>query len=69
MPVIDFGASIAEQWAQLFAALSKRGRMIPANDLTVAATARFLNFGVLVGPADERHFKSIDGLQVEVLVL
>ena len=69
VPVIDFGLSIAAQWAELFVALRKQGRMIPANDLAVAATARFLEYGVLVGPSDEKHFKMVDDLRVEVLVL
>lgn len=69
VPVVDFGAAIAEEWARLFASLSKQGRLIPANDLAVAATAKHLDFGVLVGPSDERHFKSVTDLRVEVLSL
>ena len=65
--VVDFDAAIAEQWAELFALLSKRGRMIPSNDLAVAATARHLDFGVLVGPADEKHFRTVPALRVAVL--
>ena len=67
VPVVDFGAAIAEEWARIFAALSKHGRLIPANDLAVAATARHLDFGVLVGPSDERHFASVAGLRVETM--
>ena len=67
VPVVDFDAAIAEEWARLFAALNRSGRLIPANDLAVAATARRLDFGVLVGPSDERHFKSVEGLRVEIL--
>jgi hypothetical protein len=33
----------------------------------VAATARQLKFGVLVGPRDEQHFRSVPDLRVEVL--
>ena len=69
VPVVDFDAEIAEEWARLFAALSRKGRLIPSNDLAVAATARRLQFGVLVGPSDEKHYKMVDGLRVEVLVL
>lgn len=62
--VVDFDAAIAEQWAELFALLSQRGRPIPSNDLAVAATARHLGFGVLVGPRDERHFREVPDLPV-----
>ena len=65
--VVDFGEAIAEEWARLFAALSRVGRLIPANDLAVAATALHLGFTVLVGPSDERHFRVVKGLRVEAL--
>lgn len=67
VPVIDFDAEVAEEWARLFASLSRSGRMIPSNDLAVAATARRLQFGVLVGPSDEKYFKMVDELRVETL--
>jgi predicted nucleic acid-binding protein len=69
VPVIDFGLAIAERWAQLFTALSGQGRLIPANDLAVAATALHLGFAVVVGPQDEAHFRSVPGLRVERLNL
>ncbi|MGQ0816350.1 MAG: PIN domain-containing protein [Gemmatimonadota bacterium] len=65
--VVDFGQAIAQRWAELFADLSKAGRLIPSNDLAVAATALHLGLGVLVGPADEAHFRRVQGLQVQVL--
>jgi predicted nucleic acid-binding protein len=65
--VVDFGTEIAEVWAELFAALERRGSRIPANDLAVAATALFLGFKVLVGPQDEEHFRRVEGLTVEAL--
>ena len=67
VPVVDFDSEVAEEWARLFAALSRSGRMIPSHDLAVAATARRLQFGVLVGPSDEKHFKMVDDLRVETL--
>lgn len=67
VPVVDFGSGAAAVWADLFARLSRAGRLIPANDLQVAATARFLDFGVLVGPRDEAHFRTVPGLRVETL--
>lgn len=67
VPVVEFGAGAAAHWARLFAALSQAGRLIPANDLAVAATAVFLDFGVLVGPRDQAHFRAVPGLRVEAL--
>ncbi len=65
--LVDFGPAIARQWAALFAELSRGGRLIPSNDLAVAATARELGFAVWVGPRDEAHFRTVPGLSVEVL--
>ena len=67
VPVVEFGAGAAAEWGRLFAALSRVGRPVPANDLAVAATARFLDFGVLVGPRDEEHFRAVPGLRVVTL--
>ncbi|MGH7318482.1 MAG: PIN domain-containing protein [Candidatus Rokuibacteriota bacterium] len=69
IPVVDFSLAVAERWAELFTTLSRRGQPIPANDLAVAATALHLDFGVLVGPRDEAHFRSVPALRVEVLRL
>jgi predicted nucleic acid-binding protein len=65
--VVPLGQEIATEWATLFALLSKRGKMIPSNDLIVASTARHLGFGVLVGAADERHFRQVPKLRVRAL--
>lgn len=65
--IVDLGPGIAEEWARLFAALSREGALIPANDLAVAATALHLGYGVLVGPADEAHFRRVPGLRVETV--
>lgn len=67
MPLAEFGAEAAGHWADLFSALSRAGRLIPANDLAVAATARQLDFGVLVGPTDEAHFRRVPDLRIEVV--
>jgi tRNA(fMet)-specific endonuclease VapC len=67
VPLVEFDAGAAAHWAELFATLSRAGRLIPANHLAVAATARALGFGVLVGPRDEGHFRAVPGLRVEVL--
>jgi predicted nucleic acid-binding protein len=65
--VVDFDAAIAAHWADIFTELRRAGSAIPSNDLAVAATARHLDFGVLVGPRDEDHFRRAPGLRVEVL--
>lgn len=65
--IVDFDQDTAAQWAELFAVLSRNGRLIPSNDLAVAATARQLGFGVLVGPTDESHFRQVPQLRVELL--
>ena len=62
-----FGALTAEHYADIFAELSAAGQKIPQNDLAVAATARSLGFGVLVGPEDEAHFRKIPHLRVLTL--
>jgi predicted nucleic acid-binding protein len=64
VPLVGFGTRIAERWAQLFSLLHREGGMIPSNDLVVAATATELGFGVLVGPADEAHFRRVPNLVV-----
>lgn len=65
--VIPFDRFVAERWAELFAQLRRTGTPIPSNDLCVAATALYLDFGVLVGPGDEEHFRRVPELRVEVL--
>jgi predicted nucleic acid-binding protein len=66
-PIVDFGRDLAAEWATLYTALRRKGRMISANDLQVAATATKLGFAVLVGSADEAHFRRVRGLRVESL--
>lgn len=62
-PVVEFDRVIATRWAELFAMLNRQGGTIPANDLAVAATALHLDFGVLLGPKDEAHFRRVEGLR------
>jgi predicted nucleic acid-binding protein len=65
--VEPFDSRVAAHYADIFAELHQRGSLIPQNDLQVAATARSLGIGVLVGPRDEAHFRMVDGLVVHVL--
>jgi predicted nucleic acid-binding protein len=69
VPLVDFTGATAERWSELFAGMSRRGELIPANDLAVAATALQLGFGVLVGPLGEEHFRRVPRLRVETLRL
>lgn len=68
VPIVESGADVAERWAEVFTVLSRRGQLIPANDLAVAATALHLGFGVLVGGRDEAHFRRVPSLPVRPLV-
>lgn len=63
----DFTPLVAEHYADIFSELSRVGQLIPQNDIAVAATARAIGFGVLVGPVDEAHFRKVPGLDVRVL--
>ncbi|NBB80387.1 MAG: PIN domain-containing protein [Verrucomicrobia bacterium] len=65
--VEDFSDVVAEHYADIFSELSRSGILIPQNDIAVAATARRLDFGVLVGPQDEAHFRRVPNLDVQVL--
>jgi tRNA(fMet)-specific endonuclease VapC len=67
MGVEPFTAEMAEHHADIFAELTHDGTMIPQNDIMVAATARHLGCGVLVGPKDEARFRRVGGLAVIVL--
>ena len=69
MGIEPFTAETAEHHADIFAELTQSGTMIPQNDIAVAATARCLGCGVLVGPRDEAHFRRIAGLEVLVLTV
>ena len=67
VPIVDFGPSEAERWADLYSRLSLTGQLIPANDLMVAATALELGYGVLIGPGDEAHFRRVPNLRLVVI--
>ena len=64
MPLIEFDDRVAEYYADIFAECSKAGKMIPQNDLAVAATARCYDYQVLVGPQGEEHFRRVKGLKL-----
>ncbi len=62
-----FSPDAAEIFADVYCRLRKAGLTVPQNDLQIAATALSLDFGVLIGPRDERHFRQIEGLRIELL--
>lgn len=51
----------SERWALVHAALRRRGRPIPTNDMWIAAQALEIGAGVITL---DRHFSEIDGLLV-----
>jgi predicted nucleic acid-binding protein len=65
--IVEFSRATAECWSDIFAQLSRDGKMIPSNDIAVAATAQELGFGVLIGSADEKHFRRVAGLRCVLL--
>ena len=67
VPIATFGPPEAERWADLYGQLSRSGHLVPANDLAVAATALERQYGVLVGPDDEAHFRRVPRLRIVVL--
>ena len=64
-----FTAATAEHYADIYAELSAQGALIPQSDIAVAAVARELQFGILVGPADEAHFRRVQGVPINVVTL
>jgi tRNA(fMet)-specific endonuclease VapC len=67
VPIATFGPAEAERWSDLYGQLRRSAHLIPANDLAVAATALERQYGVLVGPDDEVHFRRVPRLRVVVL--
>ncbi len=62
-----FSPEAAEIYADLYIELRSKGQLIPQNDLQIAAIALSMDFGVLVGQQDEKHFRTINGLRMETL--
>lgn len=65
----SFTPKLAEHYADIYSELYEAGTPIPQNDIAVAATARAMRFGVLVGTRDEHHFRQVRDLHVKVLKL
>ncbi len=69
IPIVEFDRTLADRWAELFAALMKAGTLIPANDLQVAATGLHLDYTVLLGPKGDAHYSNVPGLSVARLAV
>ncbi len=63
MEVLDFPEGAAEDYADIRAHLRKRGAMIGANDLFIAAHARSLDLTLVTNNSEE--FSRVTGLKVE----
>jgi tRNA(fMet)-specific endonuclease VapC len=60
--VLDFTIEVARRHAELYAELARRGQLIGAHDLIIAATARYHDFPLLTDNTEE--FSRIPGLRV-----
>jgi predicted nucleic acid-binding protein len=60
--VLDFTAGAARHHAEIYAQLAKKGQLIGAHDLIIAATARFHDLSLLTDNVDE--FSRVPGLRV-----
>jgi tRNA(fMet)-specific endonuclease VapC len=63
LTILDWGKEAAEHYAEIRADLKKRGEMIGANDLLIAAHASSL--GAVLVSNNEREFARVKGLRVE----
>jgi len=63
MPVLDFPADAAREYASLRAALKRQGKPIGNNDMLVAAHA--LHLGLTLVTNNVREFSRVPGLKIE----
>lgn len=61
--VVPFDAAAAREYGEIRADLTKRGCLIGANDLLIAAHARALGLTLITN--DTREFDRVEGLKVE----
>jgi tRNA(fMet)-specific endonuclease VapC len=64
-PLLPFDTAAARVYAQIWADLQKKGKMIGAHDLMIGSTAISLGFKVVT--LNRRDFEKIPGLKVEIL--
>ena len=63
-PLLPFDTAAARVYAQLWADLQKKGKMIGAHDLMIGSTAISLGFKIVT--FNPRDFEKIAGLKVEI---
>ena len=63
IPVVPFDADAAREYGDIRAGLTKKGTVIGANDLLIAAHARSLNLTLITN--NTREFERVEGLRVE----
>ena len=63
-PLLPFDTAAARVYAQIWADLQKKGKMIGAHDLMIGSTAISLGFKVVT--FNPRDFEKIPGLKVEI---
>lgn len=64
LPVLPFDLETARVHAQIWADLTRKGEPIGPHDLQIAATA--LHHGLSLATANEREFRRLPGLTLEV---
>jgi len=62
VPIASFGLTEARRHAELWAELARRGKMIGAHDLLIAATA--LARGEMLATLNRTEFRRVPGLQL-----
>lgn len=62
-PIFPFDTAAARVYAQIWADLQKRGKIIGAHDLMIGSTALALGFSLVT--SNKRDFEKIPGLKVE----
>ena len=60
--VLDFTMNCARMHAEMYAELAKKGQLIGAHDLIIAATARYHDLSILTDNVEE--FSRVPGLRV-----
>ena len=63
IPVVPFDVDAAREYGDIRADLTKKGTVIGANDLLIAAHARSLNLTLVTNKT--REFERVEGLRVE----
>lgn len=62
--MFPFDTTVARIYARLWATLARRGAIVGAHDLIIAATAVSLDYAVVT--ANRRDFEKIEGLRLEL---